>query len=147
MHGVLENRGNGAAREGVSLEELCVLRREPLEESAARAEKLVKSGLATFSADGRMLFFTPQGQQRAREIVRNHRLWELYLTHEAKFAPDHVHDQAEEIEHLLGEETVRRLSRLLDYPQTDPHGRPIPSVEDVHGGAAAGREQGGLGYQ
>jgi len=80
-------------------------------------------------------------------MVRNHRLWELYLTHAAHFAPDHVHDQAEEIEHVLGEETVRQLERRLDYPQTDPHGRPIPSVTEVHGEAQPHSDgQGGLGY-
>ena len=54
---------------------------------------------------------TPDGWQRACEIVRNHRLWELYLTNEASIA-DRVHDDAEIIEHVLGEETVRQPSAL-----------------------------------
>jgi manganese/zinc/iron transport system permease protein len=148
MHRVLEDHGLAGAsvREGVTLVELGGQRRESVAESSARARELVGSGLATLSADGATLFFTPAGEQRARAIVRNHRLWELYLTHAASFSPDHVHDQAEEIEHVLGEETVRQLSRRLDFPEVDPHGRPIPTVDAIHGVGTVG-EKGGLGYQ
>ena len=148
MHRVLEDHGLAGAsvREGVTLAELGGQRRESVAESSARARELVGSGLATLSADGATLFFTPAGEQRARAIVRNHRLWELYLTHAASFSPDHVHDQAEEIEHVLGEETVRQLSRRLDFPEVDPHGRPIPTVDAIHGVGMVG-EKGGLGYQ
>jgi manganese/zinc/iron transport system permease protein len=148
MHRVLEDHGLAgvSVREGVTLAELGGQRRESVAESSARARELVGSGLATLSADGATLFFTPAGEQRARAIVRNHRLWELYLTHAASFSPDHVHDQAEEIEHVLGEETVRQLSRRLDFPEVDPHGRPIPTVDAIHGVGAV-TEKGGLGYQ
>lgn len=148
MHRVLEDHGlsTEGMREGVTLKELSVQRRASLEEIEGRAKELVGAGLATVSTDGGTLFFTPAGEQRARAIVRNHRLWELYLTHAASFSPDHVHDQAEEIEHVLGEETVRQLSRRLDFPEVDPHGRPIPTVDAVHGPAGA-IEKGGLGYQ
>jgi manganese/zinc/iron transport system permease protein len=145
MHRVLEDRGGG---DGVSLTELAALRREDALTSRAKARELVNAELATLSEDGQTLFFTPAGEQRARAVVRNHRLWELYLTHAASFSPDHVHDQAEEIEHVLGEETVRQLSRRLDFPKTDPHGRPIPSVDEIHGKGQPGTvERGGLGYQ
>lgn len=145
MHRVLEDRGSG---DGVSLVELATLRREEAVASRAKAQDLVNAELATLSEDGQTLFFTPAGEQRARAVVRNHRLWELYLTHAASFSPDHVHDQAEEIEHVLGEETVRQLSRRLDFPKTDPHGRPIPTVDEIHGqGQSGSSERGGLGYQ
>jgi ABC-type Mn2+/Zn2+ transport system permease subunit/Mn-dependent DtxR family transcriptional regulator len=145
IHRVLEDRGAG---DGVSLAELAALRREEATHSRARAQELVNAELATWSADGQTVFFTPAGEQRARAVVRNHRLWELYLTHAASFSPDHVHDQAEEIEHVLGEETVRQLARRLDFPKTDPHGRPIPSVDEIHGQASSSNPQaGGLGYQ
>ena len=65
------------------------------------------------------------------EIVRNHRLWELYLTNSANFPADHVHDDAEKIEHLLGEDMVRRLEKLLNHATQDPHGRPIPNLDDL----------------
>jgi ABC-type Mn2+/Zn2+ transport system permease subunit/Mn-dependent DtxR family transcriptional regulator len=148
MYRVLEDHGLTAEsmREGVTLTELSAQRRESEAESGARARDLAGAGLVTVSADGGTLFFTPEGEQRARAIVRNHRLWELYLTHAASFSPDHVHDQAEEIEHVLGEETVRQLARRLDFPEVDPHGRPIPTVEAIHGAGVA-NEKGGLGYQ
>jgi len=69
---------------------------------------------------------TAEGERRAKKVVRNHRLWELYLTREADYAPDHVHDDAERIEHFLTELEVAELERQLDFPQTDPHGMPIP---------------------
>ena len=85
--------------------------------------------------------------------MRNHRLWELYLTNSAQYEADHVHDDAEKIEHILGEEMVRELEKRLDYPETDPHGKPIPEVygrrdsgerfdapaESGYGGRRAGR--------
>jgi len=90
----------------------------------AVARSLARFGLAR--VDGDKLALTPDGTARAAQIVRNHRLWELYLTQEASIAPDHVHRDAEEIEHILGEELVRRLEDMLDHPAQDPHGSKIP---------------------
>ena len=64
-------------------------------------------------------------------------MWELYLTNEARIAPDHVHDDAEIIEHVLGEETVRQLERTLNHAKEDPHGRQIPGLQDLQLAAAA----------
>ncbi|MEM9480206.1 MAG: metal ABC transporter permease [Verrucomicrobiota bacterium] len=124
IYKVLENRDFDG--ESVSFEELAQIRREPVETAQTRTEFLVHTGEAT--VDGDSIHLTPPGLQRAREVVRNHRLWELYLTNEADYAPDHVHDDAEKIEHILGEEAVRALERQLDFPETDPHGKPIPTV-------------------
>lgn len=68
----------------------------------------------------------PEGIELGKRLVRNHRLWELFLTRQADIAHDHVHRDAEEIEHVLPPEVVARLEDLLDNPETDPHGRPIP---------------------
>ena len=114
--------------EGVSLRELAERRRETEEEVAAQAAALRTHGLATLHDDGSHIFVTPDGWQRACAIVRNHRLWELYLTNEAHLAADHVHEDAEKIEHLLGEETVRELERRLVNTKQDPHGKTIPVV-------------------
>jgi manganese/zinc/iron transport system permease protein len=114
--------------EGVSLRELAERRRETEEEVAAQAAALHTHGLATLHDDGNHIFVTPDGWQRACAIVRNHRLWELYLTNEAHLAADHVHEDAEKIEHLLGEETVRELERRLVNTKQDPHGKTIPVV-------------------
>ena len=85
--------------------------------------------------------------QRAMAIVRNHRLWELYLTNAAQIAADHVHEDAEKIEHVLGEDVVRELERRLDFARKDPHGRVIPSIADIRKAAAAPeRAIGTVGY-
>jgi len=94
------------------------------------ARSLRRVGMATVTDNGMVL--SPAGYRRAAQVVRNHRLWELFLTREASLAEDHVHRDAEEIEHVLGEEIVAQLERDLDNPTLDPHGRrippPIPSV-------------------
>lgn len=96
---------------------------------------LEKKGLATRNGG---ITLTPSGYVRACEIVRNHRLWELYLTNAANIAPDHVHEDAEKIEHVLGERVVREIERQLDDATKDPHGRLIPSLEDMTRGAIGG---------
>jgi manganese/zinc/iron transport system permease protein len=72
------------------------------------------------------MILTADGFEEARRVVRNHRLWELFLTQEAKLASDHVHADAEEIEHILPKDVLQKLERMLDYPKADPHGRYIP---------------------
>lgn len=133
--------------EGVSLGEMAERRRETIEESKERAIELARHELATLQEDGNSIFLTPEGWQRACSIVRNHRLWELYLTNAAHIAADHVHDDAEKIEHVLGEEVVRQLERRLDYATKDPHGRLIPSLDDMRrGGSPMGRPAESVGY-
>ena len=122
--------------EGVSLRELAERRSETEEDASRLSAELARHHLATLHEDGNQVHLTPEGWQRACEIVRNHRLWELYLTNEAKIAPDHVHDDAEKIEHVLGEEVVRALERTLDHARIDPHGRPIPGLADLQAGLA-----------
>lgn len=84
-----------------------------------------------------ILSLTPSGWELACRMIRNHRLWELYLTNEASFAPDHVHDDAEKIEHVIGEKTVRQIERILANPRIDPHGKLIPSQDDINRGWAS----------
>lgn len=69
---------------------------------------------------------TPAGMEKARHIVRLHRLWELYLSQHLKLAADHVHDDAEAMEHLLTPEIEQQLDSLLGHPHTDPHNSNIP---------------------
>ena len=83
-----------------------------------------RSGLVELVGDN--IILTAEGFNKARSVVRNHRLWELYLTNEADYASDHVHDDAEKVEHFLSDEEVAELESYLDYPQHDPHGKPIP---------------------
>ena len=86
--------------------------------------------------------------RRAQTIARNHRLWERYLTDEANYAPDHVHDDAEEIEYILGEDTVRMLERQFNFVDRDPHGKPIPTIQDIASSdqIQASKSQGISGY-
>ncbi len=81
-----------------------------------------------------IISLSPNGWSEACRIVRNHRLWELYLTNEVQYSPDHVHDDAEKIEHVLGDETVRKIERILSNPTRDPHGKLIPSQKDIEQG-------------
>lgn len=118
--------------EGVSLRELAELRRESIEEARTESIELSRHGLITTHEEGNVLFFTPKGWQRACEIVRNHRLWELYLTNAVQYSPDHVHEDADKIEHVIGTETVRELERKLQFAKRDPHGRLIPGLEDIY---------------
>lgn len=132
---------------GLSISELSEVRKCTLEEAAREAKLLVRSGEATYEEGRSAIYLTPVGWRRAAEIVRNHRLWELYLTNLADYEEDHVHDDAEVIEHLLGAETVRKLERELDFPELDPHGMPIPVVarEVLVEGRAAVKEE--TGYE
>ncbi len=130
IYHVLEARGFRG--EGVELAELAERRRETVEEARSQAAALSRHGLATLSGEEKTIYLTADGWQRACSIVRNHRLWELYLTNEAHVAADHVHEDAEKIEHVLGDEAVRKLERSLSYARLDPHGKMIPSVSDLH---------------
>jgi ABC-type Mn2+/Zn2+ transport system permease subunit/Mn-dependent DtxR family transcriptional regulator len=133
----------GFREEVVAVDRVAARRRETAAGAGREIGELQRAGLAT-AADGRVAF-TPEGWQRACEIVRNHRLWELYLTNAAHLAPDHVHDDAEVIEHVLGEETVRRLERRLNYARRDPHGKLIPGLADLAGGPPPAERVAGLG--
>ncbi|MFC6999888.1 metal ABC transporter permease [Rufibacter roseus] len=85
---------------------------------------LRRQGLVTKSSQGWAL--TDAGKKEAQRVVRLHRLWELYLTQYLQVASDHVHEDAESIEHVLTPELERRLEELLDYPTQDPHQTIIP---------------------
>jgi manganese/zinc/iron transport system permease protein len=132
--------------DGVALRELAERRRETFEEAQRQSTQLVKHGLATLHEDGNIIFLTPAGLERAAAIVRNHRLWELYLTHAARIPADHVHEDAEKIEHVLGEEVVRELERRLGHARTDPHGRAIPNLDDLRRAATRSPRDTLLGY-
>jgi DtxR family Mn-dependent transcriptional regulator len=72
---------------------------------------------------------TPGGLRSALEVIRHHRLLELYLADALGYTWDEVHEEAERLEHSISEEFEARIDRALGYPTTDPHGDPIPSFE------------------
>ena len=70
---------------------------------------------------------TNKGKKAALNIVRNHRLWEVFLVDKLNFNWNEVHEVAEQLEHIKSEELINRLDIFLGQPQFDPHGDPIPS--------------------
>jgi manganese/zinc/iron transport system permease protein len=90
--------------------------------------RLRRKGLVTHTAKpaAKGWQLTPSGTARGKHIVKLHRLWEAYLASELRIAPDHVHEDAETIEHLLTPELEQQLEQLLNKPRQDPHHKPIP---------------------
>ncbi|MFQ5911738.1 MAG: metal-dependent transcriptional regulator [Nitrospinota bacterium] len=72
---------------------------------------------------------TPRGEKVALEILRHHRLLELYLSEVIGLSWDRVHEEAEELEHALSEELEAILFEKLGNPTRDPHGDPIPTKD------------------
>ena len=72
---------------------------------------------------------TLAGDKIALETIRHHRLIELYLTEVLGYSWDKVHDEAEQLEHVISEEFEERIDKALGYPTLDPHGDPIPTKE------------------
>ena len=70
---------------------------------------------------------TKEGQRLALDLIRKHRLWETFLFTHLKFGWEHVHDLAEQLEHIQSDELVIRLDEFLGFPKFDPHGDPIPN--------------------
>jgi len=69
---------------------------------------------------------TNEGFEKGKRITRLHRLWELYLSKYLRIAPDHVHEDADTIEHVITPELELELEKLLGYPESDPHESKIP---------------------
>jgi DtxR family transcriptional regulator, Mn-dependent transcriptional regulator len=74
---------------------------------------------------------TPDGERVALEVLRHHRLLELYLAENLDVPWDRVHDEAEVLEHVLSEELEALIAAKLGHPSHDPHGDPIPSADLV----------------
>jgi len=72
---------------------------------------------------------TTEGLRLATDLIRKHRLWEVFLVKKLRFSWDQVHDIAEQLEHIKSKELIQRLDAFLDYPKFDPHGDPIPNAE------------------
>ncbi len=69
---------------------------------------------------------TAGGKKKAINVVRKHRLWELFLFEKLGFNWDEVHEIAEQMEHIQSDILVQKLYDFLERPKTDPHGDPIP---------------------
>jgi len=107
---------------------------EAMDVSSASAtnmvKRLAKMGLVEYkSYKGARL--TESGQKIALEVIRHHRLLELYLLEVMGYSWDEVHDEAENLEHHISEQFEDKIADLLDHPTHDPHGDPIPTKEGI----------------
>ena len=69
---------------------------------------------------------TEEGKSAATNIIRKHRLWEVFLVKKLQFHWDEVHEIAEQLEHIKSNILTDRMDDFLGYPKFDPHGDPIP---------------------
>ncbi len=122
---VLESEGSGATTNNIA---------EMMEVSSASVTNMLKrlAGLNLIehkSYKGAKL--TDAGRKIALEILRHHRLLELYLQEIMGYSWDEVHDEAEKLEHHISEQFEDKIAELLNHPTHDPHGDPIPSKDGV----------------
>jgi DtxR family Mn-dependent transcriptional regulator len=89
-------------------------------------KKLAERGFVTYSRYHGVTL-TPVGERIALEVVRHHRLLELYLHQRLGVPWEQVHSEADRLEHALSEDLEERIAADLGYPATDPHGAPIPT--------------------
>ncbi|MGB0424270.1 MAG: metal-dependent transcriptional regulator, partial [Flavobacteriales bacterium] len=115
-----ETKGDGVATNAIA---------EHLQTKASSVtdmlKKLEKKGWADYKKYHGVKL-TKAGKSEALQIVRRHRLWEVFLVDKLDFKWDEVHEMAEELEHVNYEELTSRLDAYLDHPRFDPHGDPIP---------------------
>lgn len=122
---VLESEGSGATTNNIA---------EMMEVSSASVTNMLKrlAGLNLIehkSYKGAKL--TDTGIKIALEILRHHRLLELYLKEIMGYGWDEVHDEAEKLEHHISEQFEDKIAELLNHPTHDPHGDPIPTKDGV----------------
>jgi DtxR family transcriptional regulator, Mn-dependent transcriptional regulator len=91
-------------------------------------QKLERDGLVS-RVPYRGVTLTDTGRRVALEVLRHHRLLELFLAKNLGLPLDEVHAEADRLEHVLSEELEARMDAALGYPTHDPHGHPIPDTE------------------
>jgi DtxR family Mn-dependent transcriptional regulator len=96
--------------------------------ASAMVKKLAALSLA-WHERYRGVELTAAGERVALEVIRHHRLLELYLAETLGLHVDDVHDEADRLEHAISEELEQRIDQALGYPTHDPHGDPIPSAD------------------
>lgn len=91
-------------------------------------KRLAKKGLINYQKH-KGVTLTDQGDKIATNLIRKHRLWEVFLVEKLNFSWDEVHIIAEQLEHIKSPELVERLDQFLGSPKFDPHGDPIPDAD------------------
>src|SRR5437763_5613342 len=120
----LESRGEGAVSTTALAERLSVTAAS----ASSMVKKLAEMGLVEHERY-RGVRLTPQGVKVALEVLRHHRLLEVYLAEELGVPWDRVHDEAEILEHVLSEDLEALIAAKLGHPTPDPHGDPIPTAD------------------
>ncbi len=115
---------NGSFTAFRSPEQMQERRYLPGEQIKAGARQLKKEGLIL--EDKGTYALTTSGKEEGERIIRIHRLWELYLTTHMNLPPDHVHEDAEAIEHIITPEIEADLQKVLTGAEQDPHASQIP---------------------
>lgn len=69
---------------------------------------------------------TSEGKKKALQIIRKHRIWEVFLVDKLNYKWNEVHELAEQLEHIESDDLIKRLEAFLGFPSVDPHGDPIP---------------------
>ena len=96
--------------------------------ASAMVKKLAERGYAAH-VPYRGVELTDDGRRIALEVLRHHRLLELYLAEQLGVPWDRVHEEAEALEHVLSEDLEARIAAKLGHPTHDPHGDPIPAAD------------------
>lgn len=99
----------------------------PSARARALARRLSRSGHLDF--DGAHVALTDAGRRVAANVMRRHRLWESYLARRLELGDALTHENAEVVEHALTDDTADTIASLLEHPQRDPQGKPIPARE------------------
>lgn len=87
--------------------------------------KLSRDGLVDYKKY-KSIKLTNDGESYAKNMLRRHRIWEVFLHQTLGISWDKVHEEAEKLEHSSSDELINLLEKFLDFPEVDPHGYPIP---------------------
>ena len=90
--------------------------------------KLAQLGLVTH-VRYRSVELTPRGRRLAYDVLRRHRLIELFLVEVLDYSWDEVHSEADSLEHAVSDELIEHIAVKLGNPEVDPHGDPIPTAD------------------
>jgi DtxR family Mn-dependent transcriptional regulator len=93
-------------------------------------KKLAKDGYVDYKRY-QEIKLTNEGEEYAKNMVRRHRIWEVFLHQIVGIPWDKVHEEAHNLEHSASDELINKIEEMLDFPAFDPHGDPIPSKQGV----------------
>ena len=96
--------------------------------ATSMVKALAESGLVIYEPYNGVRL-TSAGQKLAARVLRRHRLIELFLVQVVGMNWDEVHDDAEQMEHVVSDRLIERIDEMLGQPEVDPHGDPIPTAD------------------